>query len=454
MYKNPAKISNVRVSPGRFAHHSVHRNAHLLVAITVFMIMMAAAFLMPDNTYAAGKIRGTDVSAPSSGMEFVLFEGEYNYMPKGKVLAELNRIRKNACDKGEPDPRDPSRKLTPADYVPVKWSYDLEWIAQIRAAENALYSEHTRPNGKSCFSVTHNGISSDTEVLAGGMTSDQLITDCISTWCIERYWWINRYDNVVTGHYTALIDPDTTYIAVGAFTPTGSIYGYGAGAFSSEPGLNEAQTGLKGTYLQTIEVSPSYLSVKGTQSVQVDKGKTKKVYLKAKTKYTYDGGDKSDPDFYYENNVYLTNTSDWHTKNKKIAKTDAAGNMRGIKQGKTTAYATYHGREYPVTVKVVDRKKVTPAKVKIKSVKKGKYKIIVKWNRVSKKTKGYQIRVADGKGKVLAYFNVKKSSKKVISDTIYSVPKGTYKISVRAYNKVYGDKYYGKWSKVKKVKVK
>ena len=41
-----------------------------------------------------------------------------------------------------------------------------------------------------------------------------------------------------------------------------------------------------------------------------------------------------------------------------------------------------------------------------------------------------------------------------MSRTINRVPKGKIKISVRAYNKVYGDKYYGKWSKTKTVKVR
>ena len=51
------------------------------------------------------------------------------------ALKRINEIRKEACKQGVQDPRDPNRKLTMSDYVPVKWSSDLEYIARVRAAE-------------------------------------------------------------------------------------------------------------------------------------------------------------------------------------------------------------------------------------------------------------------------------------------------------------------------------
>ncbi len=49
------------------------------------------------------------------------------------ALKRINEIRKEACKQGVQDPRDPNRKLTMSDYVPVKWSSDLEYIARVRA---------------------------------------------------------------------------------------------------------------------------------------------------------------------------------------------------------------------------------------------------------------------------------------------------------------------------------
>ena len=57
------------------------------------------------------------------------------------ALKRINEIRKEACKQGVQDPRDPNRKLTMSDYVPVKWSSDLEYIARVRAAEASVYMD-------------------------------------------------------------------------------------------------------------------------------------------------------------------------------------------------------------------------------------------------------------------------------------------------------------------------
>lgn len=67
------------------------------------------------------------------------------------ALKRVNEIREEACREGVQDPRDPDRKLTMADYVPIKWSSDLEYIARIRAAEASVYMDHERSNGTMCF---------------------------------------------------------------------------------------------------------------------------------------------------------------------------------------------------------------------------------------------------------------------------------------------------------------
>lgn len=61
------------------------------------------------------------------------------------VLDRINQIRREAYEEGVQDPRDPSKKLTMADYVPLKWSSDLEYIARIRSAEASVRRDHIRP---------------------------------------------------------------------------------------------------------------------------------------------------------------------------------------------------------------------------------------------------------------------------------------------------------------------
>lgn len=105
-----------------------------------------------------------------------------------------------------------------------------------------------------------------------------------------------------------------------------------------------------------------------------------------------------------------------------------------------TIYETGDYTDVEDTTKSVSK---VPAKVKISSAKnlKGK-KIAIKWKKVKKATK-YQVKAVLG-NKVIT----KKTTK--TSCTIKKLKrKKTYKIYVRAYNKA----GYGKWSKVKKVKV-
>ena len=80
--------------------------------------------------------------------------------------ALVNSYRREACQKGYPNPYDPEVRLTMDDYSEVKWSGDLEWIAQTRAAEGTVLQDHTRPNGKSCFDISYHDTYSASETLA------------------------------------------------------------------------------------------------------------------------------------------------------------------------------------------------------------------------------------------------------------------------------------------------
>lgn len=93
-----------------------------------------------------------------------------------------------------------------------------------------------------------------------------------------------------------------------------------------------------------------------------------------------------------------------------------------------------------------------PGKVKISRAKPGKKKVTLKWNKVKGAT-GYQVQMSSKKKK--GFKNIKKETtkQKFVKKKLKS--KKTYYFRVRAYVKSdSGKKVYGKWSKVKKSKVK
>ena len=92
-----------------------------------------------------------------------------------------------------------------------------------------------------------------------------------------------------------------------------------------------------------------------------------------------------------------------------------------------------------------------PAKVKLKSAKyKKKRKILVKFKKAAR-AKGYQVRWCDSK----SFSGYEQKNIKKTKYTIKGLDKNTkYYVKVRAYNVSNNVRQYGKWSSVKKVKVK
>lgn len=96
-----------------------------------------------------------------------------------------------------------------------------------------------------------------------------------------------------------------------------------------------------------------------------------------------------------------------------------------------------------------------PAKVTLKSAKYNKRDyLIVKWNKVSKNCKGYEIQYADDSTLKNEVTTVTVKSSKTTSKVIKNVKdtRQTYQwayVRVRAFNEVKGKKVYGAWSKTK-----
>lgn len=268
----------------------------------------------------------TDTSVASDGCVLVGVMGTYIADAKN-ALDQINKYRKEACEKGYPDPRNSKRKLTKLDYVPIKWSSDLEYIARIRAAEASVVMDHTRPNGQLCFSLTSpNGISSNAEVLAWDNTTSSSMLSGIQMWYAEKNDWVKKNTDNETGHYTAMINPDNRYVGLGCFVSEISMYAKTtAGEFSALSNLDESKAPAMKDYIQVIEAQTSGLSPRVLLAdEEITKGKTTAgvLVLIADTNATF----------------WLDEVS-WTSSNTNVATVDQNGLIRGVGAGKATIIA-------------------------------------------------------------------------------------------------------------------
>lgn len=128
-----------------------------------------------------------------------------------------------------------------------------------------------------------------------------------------------------------------------------------------------------------------------------------------------------------------------------------------FKSGKYMAYATYintdgkKGMPEPI-IKTGKTKIKSVGKVKKISKKSKKYKVLIKYKKVSYAYK-YEIQYSTSRK-----FKAKKTKTKRTNKLKYTITKlknkTTYYIRVRAYRYQFGEKVYGKWTKVKRLKIK
>ena len=187
-------------------------------------------------------------------------------------------------------------------------------------------------------------------------------------------------------------------------------------------------------------------------------------YLSVKP-VTYYGTFSTSEKSFLSGTVYLKCTVNDGTRSKTIIK-EVAVEDHTYDAGEITVPAKYFsvGKKVftctrceatkTVTLPKKNIAAVTPAKAKITSAKvKGK-KLTLKWKRIAKNTKGYQIGLKDKKSGMTRYISVKQGSKATVTKIVKKLEKGRkYAIKVRAYNIVEGQKVYGAWSKAKSGKV-
>ena len=203
------------------------RQAFFLMAVICFLILPAQAVF----AYGAGTTVFRTVQRASEGCRLAAVEGRY-VTDVHAALNRINAIRLEACRDHIRDPRNSARTLTMQDYVPIRWSQSLEYIARVRAAEASILIAHVRPNGKDCFTVqAPDGTYSGGEVLAWNDSSGMI--QGIDQWYEEKEIWV-RQGQGVTGHYTEMIDPSNTCVGLACFlNPNGIFDNTTAGEFSS-----------------------------------------------------------------------------------------------------------------------------------------------------------------------------------------------------------------------------
>ena len=273
------------------------------------------------NWGSSDSILPTDVTTASDGCALLGVKGSY-ITDMQAALDRVNAIRKEACEEGVPDPRNSSRKLTSSDYVPIKWSSDLEYIARIRAAEASLVLAHTRPNGTRCFTLNSpNGIRSYGEVLAWNNTRKFL--PGIEQWYEEKEDWVNQNNNAVTGHYTEMIDPANQYVGYATFINPDARYSTTtSGEYNKyDNNLDESFGPDISNCTQTIEAQTSDITVGMSDFEELQ------------------ASNSVQADFYANitnsscNLSVLDNNVSWKSSNTSVATVDAKGLVTGVQAG-------------------------------------------------------------------------------------------------------------------------
>ena len=191
----------------------------------------------------------SEVTKADPGNVIVGLKGEFDTPNKDAILAEINRIRKEAVDQGLVD-----------RYVPIKWSTDLEKTALVRAAEASItVGQHARLTNKNIWTAYPDRVGS--ENLAWNNSG---INKAIQQWYGEKADYIQEKNGAAvsgqTGHYKSLIDPQFTHMGIAAFRNSKAPYGgvTAAQALASS-GNSESLVGTYGKAVLYTEATESKL---------------------------------------------------------------------------------------------------------------------------------------------------------------------------------------------------
>ena len=315
------------------------KKTNISAKIITFFLLLTLSLSQAAGTVQAAGTRPSNTKKPESGNVFAGVSGTFERVEKAKILKRINEIRKEACKKRYINPAT-GKKLKSSDYVPMKWSANLEWIAQLRAVECTVNEDHVRPNGQMCFSISHGGEQSWAENLAWNYSG---LMQGIEQWYGERKDWAKQNPYAVTGHYASLINPEYKFVGLGSFRrASGGWYGVSA-EFSSATEGSQAKSKLKGKAVQTVEVKKSRVKkvkLDAPSSIKVKKKKS----LSVSCNVVYPGitGKKN------TSKAAITKGITWKSSKPSVLSVSKSGKITAKKAGKATITAKIKGG---VTVK-------------------------------------------------------------------------------------------------------
>lgn len=303
---------------------------NVFIKLILILCLFLSVGALGNATVWAATNRGTDVTVASPGNTLITVDGTFVSPGKQRVLDRINQIRQEAAREGLAD-----------KYVPIKWSYDLEVIAQTRAAEAYLHQAHQRPSGKDTFSISSNGVSSFAENLAWNYAENaDSMMKAIEQFYSEKADYVTYKKTGVskgqTGHYVSMINPAYNHMGMGTFIGDRRYFHTSAQAFSHKTGLNESATGQYGAFSQTIEVQSNRLS-----NIKIE-SKNSAIGAGAPETATLSGTVIVDG---FQNGSVTAHfpAVHWSSSNGTIAQVDSNGMITGLNSGSVTITARSGG---------------------------------------------------------------------------------------------------------------
>ena len=268
-----------------------------------------------------------DVTPAQAASEVsVQIDGEFLYDVAKSMLPLINEFR-TGDDAWYLDQS--NNKVRPGGIKKLKYDYNLENTAMLRALEIAVYFSHTRPNGKS-WSSAHSGRYTMGENIAYGYGT------------VESVFTAFREDDekyAGQGHRRNMLNKEFTRVGFGCVRVDGVLYWaqeFGNGAAGGDGSKRFSASSVKAK-LGTISKAGAKFKT-DTKEIIVPVGGSIDV---PKVFITSDSGAKG-----------TVSKAKWTSKKKKIAKVKS-GKVKGVKEGETKLTLDLGGKSLKVKVKVV-----------------------------------------------------------------------------------------------------
>lgn len=214
---------------------------------------------------------------PDADTVMIRVEAQAEEIDRDALLERINAIRREACEEGINNPVN-GVPLTAEDYVPLEWSYALEEIAALRAAESTILQDHIRPDGRECFTAAPEGVSFTMETLAWGFGS---AAEAVEGWYSEKASYVEP-DGSPAGHYMALINPENRYVGIAQLRPQWQRNAC-AGAFGERGGPGEpaaAEGNIDGETVRMIPLKREFLPSVIERALELTAGRIFKAAVK------------------------------------------------------------------------------------------------------------------------------------------------------------------------------